>query len=138
MSHNKVMKQDLLHEEKGERATTALLRKNMLATLHTHYPQVSQWRDMANPTRTTAWLIDIRDFKTGGVVTIRNLWLSGSFGVMIHLKSLDPEGRVLVRYAGELLERYNIARDKGIAQKAVIDNILNATRNFKGEMIHER
>ena len=124
---------DLPEHLKPESATTILLRKNILTTLKKHYPHVFGWNDLSDPNRTTAWLIDIKTFPTGGVVTIKNLWLSGNMGVTIHLRTLTPPYKSIVSNVGELLERYNIARDKALD---VREQILNIPRDFRGEAIY--
>ena len=129
-------KDDRLHEEKFERATTHLLRKNIMDVLNRHYPHVSTWPvTMHSTDRATPWAIDILDFPTGGIVTIKNLLFSGKMGVSIRLKSLDPEGKVIVRHVGEYLERYNVARSKGLDMR---EKLLGMPRDFRGEAVAER
>lgn len=126
---------DRLHEEKGERATTALLRKNIMNSLMRHYPHMSVWPgEAAMFIDRSPWMVDIKDFKTGGVVTIRNLLLSGNMGVTIHLSQLqqDPDFKLVMRYVGELLERYNITREKGLDMR---EAIYGMPRNWRGNAI---
>lgn len=125
---------ELTEEEKAERPTTILLRKNIMDVLNRHYPHMSVWPiDVSASTkRATPWLIDIKDFKTGGTVTIRNLLLSGKMGVQLPLSMLDAEGKVIIRYVGELFERYGIARSKGLDMR---EEILGLPRDFKGQAI---
>ena len=121
-----------VHEEKAERPTTALLRKNIMACLHRHYPHMSKWPgESAGFIERSPWLIDIKDFKTGGVITIRNLLLSGSSGVTIKLKSLntDPDLKIIMRNAGLLLERYKITREKALD---IREDIYGMPRDFRG------
>ena len=122
-----ILLEDLPEHLKPERATTTVLRKNILITLKKHYPHVFGWNSPMDQLRTTAWLIDIKTFQSGGVVTIRNLWLDGNMGVTLKLKTLDAP--TIVRYAGELLERYNIAREKGLDMR---EKLLNMPRDFRG------
>ena len=121
---------DIPECEKPESPTTFLLRKNILTALHETYPQVSKWADYGI---TTAWVIDIQDFKTGGTITIRNLWISGKMGVRIKMRHSHTEIlRQVVYYAGELLERYNIQREKGLDMR---EELLHIPRNFTGSAI---
>lgn len=48
----------------------------------------------------------------GGVVHIRNLYLSGKWGFVVKLADVlaDVENKQLMRAAGELLERYRLRR----------------------------
>ena len=126
----------LLHEEKPECATTALMRKNILAVLEKHYPHMCQWPGdgISRLANRSPWVIDIKDFKTGGIVTIRNLLLSGEMGVTIKMVSLDadPDYRSIIRFVGELLERYNITREKCLD---IRDDIYGLDRDFRGHAI---
>lgn len=126
---------DLAEFEKGERPTTVLLRKNILAVLFKHYPHISGWHDPDDPQRTTAWLIDIKDFKTGGMLTVRNLWLSGEMGFQLKLRSLDAELKKVVMAAGELQERFGVARDKGLD---IREKVMGMPRDFKGRALHHK
>lgn len=129
---------DILHEDKMERPTTYLMRKHIMATLMRHYPHMSVW-----PMRVSGmgdhspWLIDIKDFSTGGVVTIRNLMLSGKMGMQLPLKKIqeDANGSYLVSQVGELLERYKISREKGLDMR---EAILEMPRNWRGDAIGDR
>ena len=135
MSNIIVDPKDLCHEEKTERPTTQLLRKNIMTALVKYYPHMSVWPGEASLFVTRSpWLIDIKDFETGGVVTIRNLLLSGSMGVTLHLHQVqqDPDQRSVVRYVGELLERANIAREKALDMR---EAIYGMPRNWRGNAI---
>jgi hypothetical protein len=104
-----------------ETPTESLLRKNLLDTLNRHYPHMSG-----------AWVIDI-DSK-GGIIQVRNLALSGRMGFVMHINKIDPDFKNVVRFGGELLERYNIARQRGLDMR---DQLSNLRRNALGEAIHE-
>jgi hypothetical protein len=128
---------DIAEEEKAERPTTALLRKNILDVLHRHYPAWSIWEDPFDPQRTTAWLIDIKDFATGGIITVQNLYMTGDMGVMIKLANIvnDPDLKKVVMYVGELLERYGLSREKAVKMR---DEIYKIKRDFKGHAVYHR
>jgi hypothetical protein len=124
-----------VHEDKGERPTTLLMRKNIMAILFKHYPHMSKWPgDLISTIDRSPWIIDIKDFNTGGVVTIRNLMLSGTMGVTIHLLNLqaDPDYKCIVMNVGELLERYNIARGKALD---IRETIYGMPRDWRGNAI---
>ena len=81
-------------------AGVLVLQNNLIKALHKAYPT---WKDN--------WhiVIDTR----GGIVQIRNTAITGKMGFVMHITKIDPEMRKVVKAAGELLERYNIARQKG-------------------------
>lgn len=81
-------------------AGVLVLQNNLITALHKAYPL---WKDN--------WhiVIDTR----GGIVQIRNTAITGKMGFVMHIEKIDSEMRNVVRHAGELLERYNIARQKG-------------------------
>lgn len=111
------------------------LRKRLIAALHRNFPGASRWTDPENPERTTAWLIDIKSFKTGGVITVRNLWLSSRMGFTVKMTTTheDIEKKV-VYYAAELFERYNVAREQAFEMR---DQLLGVERDFRGEAVHQ-
>ena len=47
-----------------------------------------------------------------GIVTVRNLNLSGEMGFILHMDDMhhDPDMKLTVRAGGELLERYRVRR----------------------------
>jgi len=58
----------------------------------------------------------------GGIVQVRNLLLSGEMGFVLHITKIDPEMKRVRQMAGELFERYNVARSRGLTiQKAMKD-----------------
>lgn len=126
---------DRLHEEKAERPTTALLRKNIMNLLNRHYPHMGSWPgEAALMINRSPWLIEIKDFETGGIITIRNLMLSGKMGIVLKMDQVqtDPEGKLIVRLVGELLERYNIQREKALD---IRESIYGMPRNWRGDAI---
>lgn len=68
-----------------------------------------------------------------GVVTVHNAMLSGQWGFLLKIASLDPEGKVVVRAGGELLERYNLTRAKN--KRAGQEEMKEVERDFRGEAI---
>mgnify|MGYP003648077371 CR=1 FL=1 len=82
--------------------TVVALHNNMIKALWKVYPQ---WKDYWHIT------IDTR----GGIVQVRNLAISGDMGFVLHIADIDPEMKKVRTEAGELLERFNVARNKGMA-----------------------
>ncbi len=97
------------------------LHDNILDSLHKHYPK---WDGL--------WhiVIDVR----GGIVSIRNHALSGRMGFILHIAQIDPEGRTVMKAAGELFERYNVTRQKAIDLR---DAIRSINRTPIGEAIQD-
>lgn len=121
---------DIPESMKPDTPTTALLRHNILVELHRHFPHVSKWADEGV---TTAWIIEIQAFKTGGDITVRNLWLSGNMGFRLKMKDTHDEIlKKVVYYAAELLERYDIAREKGLDMR---EELLHIPRHINGSAI---
>ena len=99
------------------------LCRNLIARLEQAYPAfVGLWRVTIN--------------EPGGVIEVTNIALSGRMGFLMHIAKIDPEGRKVVRAAGELLERYQIARAG--AQSLIWDGVLGAQRDWRGEMVCDR
>jgi len=125
---------DIPESMKPKKASTQVLHKNLMIALEKKYPGVSFLYDDHGGKR-TAWELEILDFKTGGVLTLKNLWISGRMGVTIKLKNTHDEiERQVVYYAGELLERYNVAREQALDMR---ENLLGIPRSFTGEAIHQ-
>lgn len=61
------------------------------------------------------------------IATVNAIRLSGDWGFYLHLDKLDPTGREIVRYGGELLERYKVKR--GAIDR---DEVRNLERDFTG------
>ncbi len=96
------------------------LGRNLVARLESVYPAFAG-----------AWRVCINE--PGGVIEVTNLMLSGRMGFLMHIAKIDPEGRKVVRAAGELLERYRIARSGAI--RSVLEGVLEQRRDFRGELI---
>lgn len=90
-----------------------------LTALNKAYPD---WKD--------GWKVSV-DLK-GGIIQVRNLYISGKMGFLLHLQHTTDES--IVTHAGELLERYNVSRDRNTN---VVEAISNLKRNRKGEAIHD-
>ena len=92
----------LTFDDLGQSAPAAVvtLHDNMITALRKAYPQ---WAN--------SWhiVIDVN----GGIVQVRNTAISGKMGFVMHIAQIDPEMRKVVRNAGELFERYHIARKRG-------------------------
>lgn len=127
--------EDICYTDLPESPIDRSLRKRLIAALHHNYPGASTWYDPEDPHRTTAWLIDIKSFKTGGVVTVRNLWISSQMGFTVKMATTHEDiEKQVVYYAAELFERYNIARQQALDMK---DKLLGVKRDFRGEAIHQ-
>lgn len=132
---SKVDWDDVAEDELPPSPTDIHLRKNLLIALHKHFPGASVWSDPSDPFRTTAWLIDIKSFATGGIITVRNLWISPRMGFVVHMKDTHDEiERQVVKYAAELFERYRVAREQGYDMR---EKLLGIKRDFRGEAIHQ-
>lgn len=79
------------------KASTVILVKNIADYLERHYP---------------GWLWAVRPNEHGGVVTIYSLRLSGKWGYLLHLKTVqqDPRMDCVIRAGGEVLERFKMRR----------------------------
>lgn len=86
--------------------------------------------DRAYPSMNGFWRINVNE--AGNVITVTNLLLSNRNGFVMHIDKIDPEGRKVVRYAGELLERYRISRSR---HADVIDQVATGKRDFKRELV---
>lgn len=96
------------------------LCRNLIARLDATYPAFAG-----------AWRVIINE--RGGVIEVTNMMLSGRMGFLMHISKIDSEGRAIVRVAGEMLERYNIARSGAI--NAIREGVWFAKRDFRGDMI---
>lgn len=81
--------------------TVVVLHNNLIKALRKAYPN---WAD--------TWLIRIDT--RGGIVQVYNTAFSGSMGFVMYIAEIDPEMKKVVMLAGELFERYGIARDKAM------------------------
>lgn len=96
----------------------ATLATNILAMLRNHYTHVADgWRVWVN--------------EEGGIVIVKNLLLSGQMGMIIPVRSIDTDYKSIVRYGGELLERYRIAR---AGAETLIQSQLGQQRDVRGNL----
>lgn len=102
-------------------AVVSVLYNNMMTTLTKAYPHMQD-----------SWLISIDT--GGGVVQVKNSLLSGRMGFIMKIADMDSEGRKLRKYAGELLERYRIARDAGTDMR---EQMANMEINNIGEAVYD-
>jgi len=92
-------------------ASVELLARNLLTALNKHYGE--DWMQ--------GWKIIID--QRGGIIQVRNLLLSGKMGFVMKITDADPEMRNVVRHAGELFERYSVARDKRVDVREAVHNL---------------
>lgn len=83
----------------GISASGMILVKNVAETLLRHYPG-------------HLWAVNINE--EGGVITVMNLALSGNWGFLLKLSTVqnDPDLKSVMRAGGELLERYRLRRGR--------------------------
>lgn len=96
------------------------LARNLIARLNAAYPA---WEGY--------WQVTVNE--SGGVVEVVNLALSGRWGFLMHINKIDPEGRKVVRNAGELLERYRISRSA--VKSVAFESLAVAKRDWRGELV---
>jgi hypothetical protein len=101
--------------------TVVVLHNNLITALRKAYPG---WED--------TWMIRIDT--RGGVVQIFNTAFSGQMGFTLHITEIDPEMKSVVRWAGDLFERYGIARQKGLDIRQALADV---KRNNIGEAKYE-
>jgi hypothetical protein len=94
------------------------MARNLMARLNAAYPAFAG-----------CWRITVNE--VGGVIEVVNMAISEKYGFLMHIDKVDAEGRKVVMYAGELLERFRIARDAYHAAASMAD----AKRDFRGEMV---
>lgn len=92
------MTHEIIMVEAGS-ANDELLARQALAVLTRHYPDHD-------------WAVDVRSDQ--GIITIKNLGLSGNWGVILHLVNVQEDDRLLIvmRAGGEILERYRLRRGR--------------------------
>ena len=95
--------------------TVVALHNNMIKALIKQYPAFRDYWHISIDTR-------------GGIVQVRNLALSGEMGFIMKIVDIDPEMRKVRELAGELFERYNVARGRALS-------IRNAMRDVKADGI---
>ncbi len=88
------------------------LHDNIIIALRQAYPK---WA--------STWLIRIDT--RGGIVQVYNTAFSGNMGFIIHIKNLTHyrDMKKIVKAAGELFERYDIARKKAIDIKQALADL---------------
>lgn len=103
-------------------ASGVILAKNVAEVLHKTYPG-------------HLWAVTVDE--DGGVLVVKNLYLSGDWGYVRHLNKLPNGGealkKLIIRDAGELLERYNLSRG-GVR----IDEIADLKRDVRGIPLCDR
>jgi len=102
-------------------AAILVLHDSMITALRKAYPK---WAD--------TWFIRIDT--RGGIVQVYNTAFSGQMGFVMHITKIDPEMRKVVKAAGELFERYGIARNKAIDIRQALADV---KRNRIQEAIYE-
>ena len=108
-----------VHRDIGDRESDLAAALALKARLESAYPHFAG-----------AWRVCVNE--PGGVIEVTNMMLSGRMGFLMHTKRIDPEGRKVVRAAGELLERYRIARSGG--RVAALEQVFGQARDFRGEL----
>ena len=91
-------------------AAVVVLHDNMIKALRKEYPAFADYWKITVDTR-------------GGIVQVRNLALSGEMGFVMHITNIDPEMRKVREYAGELFERYNVARGRALSIKQAMRDV---------------
>lgn len=94
-----------------EHAQDMSLAKEVAETLNSHYPG-------------HLWAVTVR----GGVVVVKDLYISSLYGVVIHVDNITDAGvrsRRVVRAGGELLERANLQRGKFTEKAIKVEGINN-------------
>jgi hypothetical protein len=95
----------------------ACLRNNILATLNKYYPDMFP-----------GWIVVV--MQEQDCIVIKNARLSGKMGMRMFISKIDPELRCVIRHAGELLERYRVARTKHLAPEATAELAVD----YRGEV----
>ena len=88
--------------------------------------------DVAYPSFNGYWRVAVD--AVGGIVQVTNLMLSGRWGFILKIASIDPEGRKVVTAAGELLERYRVSRAKIID----LNDLAAIPRDRRGELMVDK
>ena len=97
------------------------LGKDVLSILQQFYPAMSP-----------GWSVAINE--RGGLVQVTNTLLSGKMGFILHINQIDPEMKSVMRAGGELLERYQIARDRVINVDNVAADLANRSSDAAGNL----
>jgi hypothetical protein len=114
---NMVDKPDLLEDgtvfdDHGQVVPGAVvvLHNNMIKAPRKAYPWAKDYWKITIDTR-------------GGIVQVRNLLLSGEMGFVLHITKIDPEMKRVREMAGELFERYNVARGRGLSIQQALQDV---------------
>lgn len=104
----------------GFSGATHTLASNLMARLDTAYPV---FRGL--------WAVSVNE--PGNAITVTNAALGHHNGFVMHIDKIDAEGRKVVMFAGELLERYRISRSQRVHQ--VVNDLGAAERDFAGRLV---
>lgn len=106
------MEDGTVYDDHGQAVPAAVvsLHNNIIKALRKAYPAFAD-----------TWKITIDT--RGGIVQIRNMALSGGMGFVMHITRIDPEMRRVREMAGELLERYNVARGRALSIKKAMQDV---------------
>ena len=96
------------------------LHNNMIKALRRTYPAFADY-----------WHIVINT--EGGIVQIRNLALSGDYGMELKITSIDPEMRLVRKKGGELLERFNVLRGRALTIQQAMRDVRSTPVGLKHE-----
>ena len=102
-------------------AAVKVLHDNMMKALCLDYPAFRQFWHITVDTR-------------GGIVQVRNLALSGDFGFQMKIADIDPEMKKVRRFAGELLERFNVLRGRALSISKAMKEV---SKTSSGRLTHE-
>lgn len=90
--------------------SVVVLHDNMIKALRKVYPAFADYWKIRVDTR-------------GGIVQVWNLAISGEMGFVLHITKIDPEMKRVRELAGQLLERYNVARGRALSIKQAMQDV---------------
>lgn len=90
--------------------SVVVLHDNMIKALRKVYPAFADYWKIRVDTR-------------GGIVQVWNLAISGEMGFVLHITKIDPEMKRVRELAGQLLERYNVARGRALTIKQAMQDV---------------
>lgn len=101
-----------IYDDLGQQVPGSIvaLHNNMIKALRKAYPAFADFWKITIDTR-------------GGIVQVRNLALSGDMGFVLHITKIDPEMRRVRSLAGELFERFNVARGHALSIKKAMEDV---------------
>ena len=76
------------------------------------------------------WMVNV----DGGVAEIKNCFLSGVMGFTVQVSAIDKNLMIITMAGGEILERYNVSREKTLK----IEELVDKPKDMRGQLIHER